>query len=62
MTRYEEVRAELRESRRTGVIAGFIGSNLLKTLLEQSQDVVRVDNFATGYPRNLNEVKALLER
>jgi UDP-N-acetylglucosamine/UDP-N-acetylgalactosamine 4-epimerase len=41
----------------TGV-AGFIGSNLLETLLASGQDVVGLDNFATGYRRNLDEVKS----
>lgn len=40
----------------TGV-AGFIGSNLLETLLKLGQTVVGLDNFATGHQRNLDEVK-----
>ncbi|MFD2190044.1 NAD-dependent epimerase/dehydratase family protein [Pistricoccus aurantiacus] len=36
--------------------AGFIGSNLLETLLKLDQSVVGMDNFATGYQRNLDEV------
>jgi nucleoside-diphosphate-sugar epimerase len=36
----------------TGV-AGFIGSNLLETLLIADQRVVGLDNFATGHRRNL---------
>lgn len=43
----------------TGV-AGFIGSNLLETLLKLDQRVVGLDNFATGYQRNLDEVKSLV--
>lgn len=39
----------------TGV-AGFIGSNLLETLLLLDQKVIGLDNFATGYQRNLDEV------
>jgi len=41
----------------TGV-AGFIGSNLLETLLKLDQTVVGLDNFATGHQRNLDEVKS----
>lgn len=41
----------------TGV-AGFIGSNLLERLLHLNQQVVGLDNFATGYQKNLDEVKA----
>jgi UDP-N-acetylglucosamine 4-epimerase len=40
----------------TGV-AGFIGSNLLEALLKLDQNVVGLDNFATGFARNLDEVK-----
>jgi UDP-N-acetylglucosamine 4-epimerase len=43
----------------TGV-AGFIGSNLLETLLKLNQRVVGLDNFATGHQRNLDEVKSLV--
>ncbi len=43
----------------TGV-AGFIGSNLLETLLKLNQTVTGLDNFATGYQHNLNEVKSLV--
>jgi UDP-N-acetylglucosamine 4-epimerase len=40
----------------TGV-AGFIGSNLLETLLKLNQRVVGLDNFSTGHQRNLDEVQ-----
>jgi UDP-N-acetylglucosamine 4-epimerase len=43
----------------TGV-AGFIGSNLLETLLKLNQRVVGLDNFATGHQRNLDEVQSLV--
>ena len=43
----------------TGV-AGFIGSNLLETLLKLNQRVVGLDNFSTGYQHNLDEVKVLV--
>jgi UDP-N-acetylglucosamine/UDP-N-acetylgalactosamine 4-epimerase len=38
--------------------AGFIGSHLVEALLKLDQDVVGLDNFATGYPRNLEQVKS----
>jgi UDP-N-acetylglucosamine 4-epimerase len=41
----------------TGV-AGFIGSNLLETLLKLNQVVVGLDNFSTGYQKNLDEVQS----
>lgn len=37
--------------------AGFIGSNLLEVLLQNGQEVVGLDNFATGHAHNLDEVK-----
>lgn len=40
----------------TGV-AGFIGSNLLEELLNQNQIVIGVDNFSTGFKRNLEAVR-----
>ncbi len=43
----------------TGV-AGFIGSNLLETLLKLNQRVAGLDNFATGHQRNLDEVQSLV--
>lgn len=36
--------------------AGFIGSNLCEYFIEQSHDVVCLDNFATGHLHNLNAV------
>ena len=40
--------------------AGFIGSNLVETLLTNNQYVRGLDNFATGYQRNLDEVRSLV--
>ena len=37
--------------------AGFIGSNLIECLLAAGQDVVGLDNFATGHQRNVDEAK-----
>lgn len=62
MTRYEQVQAELRLNPKTWLItgvAGFIGSNLLETLLKLDQNVIGLDNFATGHQRNLDEVQTL---
>ncbi len=59
--RYDAVRTQLvREPRRwlvTGA-AGFIGSNLVETLLALDQQVTGLDNFATGHRRNVDEVLA----
>ena len=63
MTRYEQLLQELPQAPKywliTGV-AGFIGSNLLETLLKLDQRVVGLDNFATGHQRNLDEVQGLV--
>lgn len=59
MTAYENLQTELRENPRTWMItgvAGFIGSNLLETLLRLDQNVIGIDNFATGFQRNLDQV------
>ena len=37
--------------------AGFIGSNLVETLLRAGQQVTGIDNFATGHRRNLDEIR-----
>jgi UDP-N-acetylglucosamine 4-epimerase len=37
--------------------AGFIGSHLVESLLRLGQQVVSLDNFATGYRTNLREVE-----
>lgn len=63
MNRYEQIQAELRQSPKTWLVtgvAGFIGSNLLETLLKLDQCVVGLDNFATGHQRNLDEVQSLV--
>jgi len=60
---YEQFKARLFAEQHiwliTGV-AGFIGSNLLETLLKLNQCVVGMDNFATGHQRNLDEVELLV--
>lgn len=63
MTAYEKLEKELSAKPKrwlvTGV-AGFIGSNLLQRLLELGQTVVGLDNYATGYASNLEQVQALV--
>ncbi len=61
MNKYQEIKEELLQSPKTWLVtgvAGFIGSNLLETLLQLNQKVVGLDNFATGHKHNLAEVKA----
>ncbi|MCG3881878.1 NAD-dependent epimerase/dehydratase family protein [Psychrobacter sp. Ps3] len=63
MSKYEQVKQELLTDKKTWLItgvAGFIGSNLLETLLKLNQTVVGLDNFATGFQHNLDEVKSLV--
>ncbi|MDE2030005.1 MAG: SDR family oxidoreductase [Alphaproteobacteria bacterium] len=43
----------------TGV-AGFIGSNLLETLLGRGQHVIGLDSFSTGRRENLDQVRQLV--
>jgi UDP-N-acetylglucosamine 4-epimerase len=37
--------------------AGFVGSHLVEALLRVDQEVVSLDNFATGHRRNLDEIR-----
>lgn len=60
-TRYQKALQQLKDQPATWLVtgcAGFIGSNLLETLLAMDQHVVGLDNFATGYAHNLDEVQA----
>jgi UDP-N-acetylglucosamine/UDP-N-acetylgalactosamine 4-epimerase len=60
---YQKALAALRANPRRWLVtgaAGFIGSNLVETLLRNGQRVIGLDNFSTGYQRNLDEVHALL--
>ena len=63
MTAYQQLQTLLPTETRTWLVtgvAGFIGSNLLETLLKLDQRVVGLDNFATGHQRNLDEVQTLV--
>jgi len=63
MTPYQQLLAALPLAPKTWLItgvAGFIGSNLLETLLKLDQRVVGLDNFATGHHKNLAEVQTLV--
>ncbi len=60
MTVFEAVKKQVVSAPRTWLItgvAGFIGSNLLELLLQWGQQVVGLDNFSTGSPRNLEDVR-----
>ena len=61
MSQYQITINTLKESPKVWLItgvAGFIGSNLLETLLLANQKVVGLDNFSTGKKSNLRDVAA----
>lgn len=63
MTQYELLLQQLPVNPKTWLVtgvAGFIGSNLLETLLKLDQRVVGLDNFSTGYQQNLDDVRSLV--
>ena len=63
MTRFDKIKKQLIAEPKVWLvtgIAGFIGSNLLETLLLLGQKVVGLDNFATGHQHNLDEVKDIV--
>ncbi|MDH1699107.1 NAD-dependent epimerase/dehydratase family protein [Acinetobacter johnsonii] len=63
MIQYQTVCEQLQQAPKTWLVtgvAGFIGSNLLETLLKLDQTVVGLDNFATGHQYNLDEVQSLV--
>ena len=63
MSAYAQLQIRLRANPRkwlvTGV-AGFIGSNILETLLTLNQRVVGLDNLSTGHKANLEQVRQLV--
>ncbi|MCK4105478.1 NAD-dependent epimerase/dehydratase family protein [Acinetobacter radioresistens] len=64
MSQYQTVCEQLQQAPKTWLItgvAGFIGSNLLETLLKLNQNVGGLDNFATGHQHNLDEVQSLVK-
>ncbi len=61
MTAYQRLQSRLKGERHTWLVtgvAGFIGCNLLETLLKLDQNVVGLDNFATGHHHNLEQIKS----
>ena len=60
MTAYSDLLVRLPATPKTWLItgvAGFIGCNLLETLLKLDQKVVGLDNFATGHRHNLKQIQ-----
>ncbi len=63
MSNYDDIQAALRAHPRRWLVtgcAGFIGSNLLETLLKLDQTVVGLDNLSTGFHRNLDDVRSFV--
>lgn len=63
--KFDEIKNYLLDNQKTWLItgvAGFIGSNLLESLLSLNQKVVGLDNFATGHQHNLDEVQSLVSK
>jgi len=62
---YSKIKSDLLAHPRTWLVtgvAGFIGSNLLETLLKLNQKVVGLDNFITGHQANLDDVHSLVDK
>lgn len=63
MDRYNALREELKAQPKTWLVtgaAGFIGSNLVETLLTLEQKVIGLDNFFSGYAHNFDLVRGLV--
>ncbi len=61
MTAFEDARKQLQSGQKTWLVtgaAGFIGSNLTEFLLANDQKVVALDNFSTGFQKNIDEALA----
>lgn len=62
MTKYQEAQEYLRNHKHHWLVtgaAGFIGSNLVESLLKLGQQVTGLDNLSTGYLHNLEQIKPL---
>ncbi|MFA6144197.1 MAG: SDR family oxidoreductase [Sulfurimonas sp.] len=58
--KYEKIKEDLKSNPKKWLVtgcAGFIGSNLVETLLGLDQTVVGLDNFSTGYQHNLDDIE-----
>jgi len=61
VSRYAAIQANLRNNPRRWLVtgaAGFIGSNITRQLLQLGQHVVGLDNFSSGYQRNIDQAIA----
>lgn len=58
--KYTQIQKQLKTNPKTWLVtgcAGFIGSNLIETLLLLDQKVIGLDNFVTGHKHNLDHVR-----
>ncbi|MEM8949556.1 MAG: SDR family oxidoreductase [Pseudomonadota bacterium] len=61
---YDDVKTALQQSPKSWLVtgaAGFIGSNLVETLLKLGQIVVGLDNFSTGHQHNLADLESVVD-
>ncbi len=61
MSAFEKLKEELRRDPKRWLVtgsAGFIGSNLVEALLKLDQEVIGLDNFSTGFKKNIERLKA----
>lgn len=60
MSAFDKLKEELQANPKKWLVtgaAGFIGSNLLESLLQLDQTVIGLDNFSTGFRKNLDQIK-----
>ncbi|MEO7494785.1 MAG: SDR family oxidoreductase [Massilia sp.] len=63
MNKFTDVQQHLRQHQYHWLVtgaAGFIGSNLVEALLRLNQRVTGLDNFATGFQHNFDQVEQLV--
>lgn len=61
MNAYQALKIQLAQRPRSWLVtgvAGFVGCNLLEALLSLNQQVIGLDNFATGRRENLRQIEA----
>jgi UDP-N-acetylglucosamine 4-epimerase len=62
---YERIQSELKEKPKTWLVtgaAGFIGSHLVEKLLKLNQNVLGIDNFSTGFQKNINSIQTMVTK